>query len=1343
MLKCRKSILFFTFLFVLLAVGVMAINDGVDRDVIKADKAEKALLEKPTLSSSVDLTPQGQVWNAELQAKYDMIAKMEAEQMMELEGQADQQEVAMEKEIWRPGKGPFTQKEDFSGKIRASKIVAHPVVKHAPNTVFVTEDFEGETFPPADWDTVNTDPGYGFFANTFSGGGTQAALVTWHAAGYQQDEWLLTPALDVSSSTAADLVLEFWMLQGYSWPHDFNIQVSTDGGANWTLMWNSLSVPYPAHEWYFVSLDISAYATETNLMFGFQYYGVDADLFGLDDIAVHDEAYVEPTGRCCSGDPYAPTCADGMTEAECDIEGGTWAEGLNCIDDPCPIAGPNDNCADVTPELLPFTFVGNNEAATYDTECQYFGDYPNVWTAFTLTEECSNITISYCGTQTGWANGWLNLITDCSCEEGTLVSGATYDFDCANGNFNVYFAGLDAGNYYYPVMLDPGNGAVGDYSIEITAVPCPAAPDNDDCADAEAIGDVVDYAFSTESATPDNDGYTTGPNIWYCYTASCEGEVTVSLCGSSYDTKLAAYDGCDCALGSPLDYNDDDCGLQSEISFMALQGNTYLIEVGGYGSSSAGAGILNISCEDPDPGNPGDNCLDPLKIDIPTLPFSDIGQTTCGRVDDYDNTDLGYYDGGEDIIYEITVSTSVYVNITLDPKSSSYTGIGLFDLCPSDPSAVALEKSTSSSAAPHGIVCAALEPGNYYIMVDTWPSPDCIPEFDLTIEEATGCDAPENDDCANAEVIGDVFELPFNTDLATFDGSGDCQDADNLWYEYTATCDGVATISLCGSSYDTKLGVWDACGGTLLDCNDDACGAQSEVEIYVTVGQVLVIEVGGYSSYTGEGVLTTYCTPPCEVEIPAGAIAEGEPCGDDTNGGCNSSPEVFGTVACGETIHGNGWADGGTRDTDWYELVTTEWSEITVTVSAEFDFAMGFVETAILGDPDCATASALNPFASGDECDIASVSQTVPPGTYWLFVGPNNFYDYPCANGPFDYYMIVDCVPAEPVACDASGGCDEYISNVTVGDINNSSDCTEYGDYTDLSTVMEAGTGYPITVENGNGYSSDDCAIWVDWNGNLDFTDPGERVVMDVETGAGPYSATITPPAEATGDVIMRIRISYFGYVEDMSPCGQTSYGEVEDYTISTVIPVEYVVNPDPVNVFMKFHIGDSFFDIFVGDAAVDGGTVADMTNVSLSVGGNVVASTTSIVPGTGGIIGDALRIRMDVTDYIVAVEATQPDGLVWGMVDSFFDIYYEIDITPNTYTGQAAVVGHTPGDFTLDGNVDIADLVAMVSYMFTNGDAPRVEEVIDVNGDHTLDIGDLVAMVEYMFNDGAQLTHP
>ena len=132
--------------------------------------------------------------------------------------------------------------------------------------------------------------------------------------------------------------------------------------------------------------------------------------------------------------------------------------------------------------------------------------------------------------------------------------------------------------------------------------------------------------------------------------------------------------------------------------------------------------------------------------------------------------------------------------------------------------------------------------------------------------------------------------------------------------------------------------------------------------------------------------------------------------------------------------------------------------------------------------------------------------------------------------------------------CDASGGGDEFISSVVIGDIDNQSGSDNYADYTDLSTVVKTGESVTLTVTNGvPDYPQDRCGAWVDWNQNEEF-EANESITFEGSPGVGPYTAEITVPDDAvTGSARLRVRITYFGEPE---PCGETSYGEVEDYTI-------------------------------------------------------------------------------------------------------------------------------------------------------------------------------------------------
>ncbi|RKX28017.1 MAG: hypothetical protein DRP47_05410, partial [Candidatus Zixiibacteriota bacterium] len=1014
MLNWRKLIPVLVIALSILAFGAIAFSDiSPEQEKAEAQAQENALRSTATQAPI----------SADLAAKWAMEEEIAAKIAAEEEGEA---EAVVTKEA-------YATRDNHKG---VANIAGHPITRYNPGSIYFSEDFEAEDMPPVGWDTVNTDPGYGFFLGTYSGGGTQAALVTWHAAGYIQDEWMISPTADLTSATS-DIRCEFWFLKGYSYPHEFKVYVATDG-VTFNLVWDSdvEGAGYPEFAWTQATIDMSAYIGQS-VTLGFQYYGEDADLFGLDDVVLTDDAAA--TGRCCYGpDPFNPTCEDDVTLEYCTGVGGSWMDGGNCVDNPCPIPDENDECTGATVQALPYTFMGNNEAATYDTYCQYFGDYPNVWIAFEITE-CMDITLTYCGSPDGWGNGWLNLITDCACSEGSLISGATYDFDCANGNPRIYFDHLGAGTYYYPVMLDASSGAAGDYVIEVTGVACPPITPGDACEDPFVVnigsGDLP-YTIANQ--------YTCGRQDYYnetCLGSYDGGEdlivqlnladdmdvkITLDPKGLTY-TGIAISNGCPDDGGTCIGSSTNSGSDPHTIQALSLTAGSYFIIVDTWPTPDC-IPDLDIIIEEMGETQEGDNCLSPIKVDLPGF-TSDLGQTTCGRIDDYNATCMGYYDGGEDIIYEITVASAMTVNFTLDPKGTTYSGMGLFNSCPSDDDCIDYE--TGYSSDPKRMTCVSLDPGVYYLMVDTWPSPDCIPEFDLFITDTT-CEALENDDCADAIAINEVMDLPFSTEAATFDGDGTCLTSPNIWYCYTATESGDATITLCGSDYDTKMAVYDGCScdplGAELGCNDDSdCDfkdLQSTVVTPVIAGNSYLVEVGGYSSNTGPGVLSIWVSEECVVECPPGSTPEGEPCiGDNeedvTNGGCNSVPPVWGSIGCGETVCAEVstylYGSDNYRDTDWYEFTLDNWYDVTLTFCGGFPFVAGFLEQIVPGSNECDNFTGyIAPYATGDECDTATLTITLGPGDYAIFSGPSVYEGLDCASGPHVYWMSLECVPAVP-----------------------------------------------------------------------------------------------------------------------------------------------------------------------------------------------------------------------------------------------------------------------------------------------------------------------------------------
>lgn len=193
---------------------------------------------------------------------------------------------------------------------------------------------------------------------------------------------------------------------------------------------------------------------------------------------------------------------------------------------------------------------------------------------------------------------------------------------------------------------------------------------------------------------------------------------------------------------------------------------------------------------------------------------------------------------------------------------------------------------------------------------------------------------------------------------------------------------------------------------------------------------------------------------------------------------------------------------------------------------------------------------------TGTGPDASSVSDNTieANNTYW--------YRVKAVNGDKDTYSNVVEVVVGLIYCSVSATqCDEFISRVQIGNIDNSSSCTDggYQNYTTESTMVEQLSTYPITVTNGRPYADDECGIFVDWNHDGDFDDTDEVISVSGSPGAGPYTANITPPANAElGATRMRIRITWSQSAE---PCTNDQFGETEDYVldVQAVLPVEWL----------------------------------------------------------------------------------------------------------------------------------------------------------------------------------------
>ncbi len=198
------------------------------------------------------------------------------------------------------------------------------------------------------------------------------------------------------------------------------------------------------------------------------------------------------------------------------------------------------------------------------------------------------------------------------------------------------------------------------------------------------------------------------------------------------------------------------------------------------------------------------------------------------------------------------------------------------------------------------------------------------------------------------------------------------------------------------------------------------------------------------------------------------------------------------------------------------------------------------------------------------------------------------------------------CIPT----ADCSFG--DGITSFALGTIsNNNSGCSPngFGDFTSMSTELQTGNSYEVTLATG--YDDQFVTIWIDFDKDEEF-EASEKVLDGFELlNAGQnYTATITIPDGAeSGPARMRVIAEWLNVPTD--PCENMSYGETEDYTviISGWMQVDHVtdtVQPgDSHSIEVLFDSNDLTEGTYTGNINIQGND-PDLPEVNVPVTLNV-----------------------------------------------------------------------------------------------------------------------------------------
>ncbi|TCC97851.1 DUF6443 domain-containing protein [Pedobacter hiemivivus] len=241
--------------------------------------------------------------------------------------------------------------------------------------------------------------------------------------------------------------------------------------------------------------------------------------------------------------------------------------------------------------LIPVNGCGYNGFTDYQNNGYGFSDNygqssPDVWYTFTLSST-ADVSISLCNSN---FDTYLHLLD---------INGGLVDMDDdqgCGGNASAINPTLGAGTYY--IVVEGYSSYTGDFVLDFAANGAGTSVGSDIynpvyAGSFSGSGSYTDTRSNADDCLGNNIGQASN-DIYYQFTLTSESEVTLSHCGSWFDTYMHLLDG----SGTVITTNDDNTGpacpgIQSYIQ-MTLPAGTYYVVSEGAGTN-VGDIVTNIS----------------------------------------------------------------------------------------------------------------------------------------------------------------------------------------------------------------------------------------------------------------------------------------------------------------------------------------------------------------------------------------------------------------------------------------------------------------------------------------------------------------------------------------------------------------------------------------------------------------------------------------------------------------------------------------------------------------------------------------------------------------------------
>ena len=444
-----------------------------------------------------------------------------------------------------------------------------------------------------------------------------------------------------------------------------------------------------------------------------------------------------------------------------------------------------------------------------------------------------------------------------------------------------------------------------------------------------------------------------------------------------------------------------------------------------------------------------------------------------------------------------------------------------------------------------------------------------IVSFDRVKAQAPYCGPTYSFACSSSDFINN-FSTTGGASNITNNNTGCNGNVNNYIFYNALTCSQTQgqTITLnmqAGSAFSQGFRVWIDWNGnnSFADLGEDVyVSPNSAITVFTTTITVPFTAVPGVRRMR---VLCRYITVPLITDYCATGMSFGEcedynfnviastPCSGSVTAGNSTTtlPSVCPTQTFALGLTGSTLASGITYQWQYAPAGTGTWTNLangTGVTNTQFT-------NATIAGATSAAASIVGQTAATDyRCIVTCTSSGSTANSAQVTVGVNSFTACYCLSN-------------------ATSTADEEIFNVTFGGINNSSTCATlapgpgsiisgYSNYTTTVAAAQVlqGTAYPFSVQIGTcgGNFTNNTKIYIDYNQNGSFLDPGEQAFATAAGVFGPNFVTgnINIPLAATpGTTVMRvINVEVFSSAS-INPCGTYLWGETEDYLVN-IIPL-------------------------------------------------------------------------------------------------------------------------------------------------------------------------------------------